>query len=93
MKKKLKKAKKIKKSAFDKPLTDKEWESLDKFFGVNELPNNAKKAVLKMRGRPKAEKTKTQITLRIDEDVLNEFKKLGVGWQTRINDVLKEYWV
>ena len=34
---------------------------------------------------------KTQITLRIDEDVLTWFKKQGKGYQTRINSLLKAY--
>jgi uncharacterized protein (DUF4415 family) len=35
--------------------------------------------------------TKTQITLRIDTDVLNWFKGQGQGYQTNINTLLKEY--
>jgi uncharacterized protein (DUF4415 family) len=34
---------------------------------------------------------KTQVTLRIDEDVLAWFKKQGKGYQTRINALLKAY--
>ena len=34
---------------------------------------------------------KTQVTLRIDEDVLAWFKKGGTGYQTRINALLKAY--
>ena len=34
---------------------------------------------------------KTQVTLRIDEDVLSWFKKQGKGYQTRINSLLKAY--
>jgi uncharacterized protein (DUF4415 family) len=36
-------------------------------------------------------KEKKQITLRIDKDVLDFFKKMGKGYQTKINEVLKEY--
>ena len=36
-------------------------------------------------------KQKTQVTLRIDEDVLAWFKKQGTGYQTRINSLLKAY--
>ena len=36
-------------------------------------------------------KGKTQVTLRIDEDVLAWFKKQGTGYQTRINSLLKAY--
>jgi len=34
---------------------------------------------------------KSQVTLRIDEDVLTWFKKQGTGYQTRINSLLKAY--
>jgi uncharacterized protein (DUF4415 family) len=36
-------------------------------------------------------KRKTQVTLRIDEDVLTWFKKQGPGYQTHINLLLKAY--
>lgn len=36
-------------------------------------------------------KTKTQITLRIDEDVLDWFRRQGSGYQTRINALLRAY--
>ncbi len=35
--------------------------------------------------------TKKQITLRIDADVLEWFKAQGKGYQTRINELLREY--
>lgn len=37
-------------------------------------------------------KSKTiQISLRVDEDVLNYFKQKGGKYQTKINDVLRSY--
>ena len=36
-------------------------------------------------------KQKKQITIRLDKDVLDFFKKMGKGYQTKINQVLKEY--
>jgi len=45
------------------------------------------------RGRPagsvKAE-TKVSTTLRVDADVLSAIKASGKGWQTRVNDVLRD---
>jgi uncharacterized protein (DUF4415 family) len=35
--------------------------------------------------------TKEQITLRLDPDVLNFFRKQGRGYQTTINAVLRKY--
>jgi uncharacterized protein (DUF4415 family) len=47
------------------------------------------KAVLRKGLKPAVRKT--QVTLRIDEDVLTWFKKQGKGYQTRINSLLKAY--
>lgn len=43
------------------------------------------------RGRPALEVTKTPTSIRFDNAVLDSFKVLGDGWQTRINDVLMQY--
>ena len=45
---------------------------------------------LRKRGRPALEHPKVQVTLRLDEDVLNSFKEDGPGWQGRINEELKK---
>ena len=34
--------------------------------------------------------TKTQVSLRVDTDVLNRIKSGGPGWQTRVNDYLRK---
>lgn len=36
-------------------------------------------------------RTSTKVSMRLDDDVLAHFKATGAGWQTRINDVLREY--
>ena len=33
---------------------------------------------------------KEQVTLRIDQDVLDHFRSSGAGWQDRINDALRK---
>ncbi|HVT25601.1 MAG TPA: BrnA antitoxin family protein [Rhizomicrobium sp.] len=45
-------------------------------------------AVKRMRGRPRAEHPKVQVTLRLDPEVVNAFKEDGRGWQGRINETL-----
>lgn len=42
-------------------------------------------------GRPKAEKTKEPVSIRLSNEVTDYFRSFGKGWQTRIDDVLKEY--
>ncbi len=41
------------------------------------------------RGRPALEQPKQQVTLRLDADVVRDFRAMGSGWQTKINDALK----
>ena len=42
-------------------------------------------------GRPKAEKTKEPVSIRLSNEVTEYFRSFGKGWQTRIDDVLKDY--
>jgi uncharacterized protein (DUF4415 family) len=42
-------------------------------------------------GRPMGSGTKTQVTLRLDTDLVEKFKATGDGWQTRINDLLRAH--
>ncbi|HET6546264.1 MAG TPA: BrnA antitoxin family protein [Rhodanobacteraceae bacterium] len=41
--------------------------------------------------RPTPVEPKAQVTLRIDQDVLDYFKRRGKGYQTRINEVLRSF--
>ena len=58
------------------PFTNAEWE-------------RAKPLV--RRGRPLGSGTKTQVTLRLDVEVVEKFRASGDGWQTRINEALKSW--
>jgi uncharacterized protein (DUF4415 family) len=40
------------------------------------------------KGRPRIEQPKRQVTLRLDQAVIEHFKRGGKGWQTRLNDTL-----
>ncbi|MBI3283415.1 MAG: BrnA antitoxin family protein [Burkholderiales bacterium] len=51
----------------------------------------AKLKLKRPRGRPFGSGTKEQVTLRIDREVLESFKGAGEGWQTRMNDALKDW--
>ena len=44
------------------------------------------------RGRPvkPSEQHKRQISIRLDPDVLEYYRGTGKGWQTRVNEVLRE---
>lgn len=60
----------------DQPFTDADW---------------AQVKPLVRRGRPLGSGTKAQVTLRLDVEVLEKFKASGEGWQTRINEALKNW--
>ena len=44
-----------------------------------------------MRGRPLGSGTKVQLTVRFDADVIRAFRQVGDGWQTRMNDALRDW--
>lgn len=60
---------------------DTEAKSFDEVF-----PDLAEKA---RRGRPPSDNPKVAVSIRLDQDVVEAFKKEGPGWQTRMNDILK----
>ena len=64
------------------PELDAEW------FATADLYEGGK---LIRRGRPKAAVRKVAATIRYDSAVLEAFRASGKGWQTRMNDVLREY--
>lgn len=41
-------------------------------------------------GRPKSENPKVAVSLRLDPDIVVRFKASGPGWQTRMNDALRD---
>ena len=43
------------------------------------------------RGRPPLENPKILTTIRLDAEVLEAFRSLGPGWQTRVNEALREW--
>ena len=73
-----------KENAMKKPLIDKNGEAHE--LGSNFF-NKAR------RGRPPLpeNRQKQRVTLHLDPDLLEYFKRGGKGWQTRINAALQEY--
>ncbi len=51
----------------------------------------ALEAARRRRGRPVGSGTKEQVALRVDRDVLAAFRAGGPGWQTRMNDALRDW--
>ncbi|WP_410472074.1 BrnA antitoxin family protein [Faucicola mancuniensis] len=46
--------------------------------------------MVKTRGKQKTP-TKSLTSIRLDSDVIDYFKQHGKGWQTRLNNALREY--
>ena len=83
-----------------KPYTDKdlrevldnpEWteEDFAKARPFSEVFPDLAESLRRVRGPQKAP-TKQLVSLRLDRDVVAHFKATGPGWQTRINDVLRD---
>lgn len=77
-------------AAHDAPVSyDPETEPYD--------PNDAKAveafweaATITRKGRPPAPVKRPTLNMRIDADTLNHLRGLGRGWQTKVNQLLRE---
>lgn len=56
-----------------------------------EPPVGWEKTAIKGLPFPLPEGNKQQVTIRLDPQVLEDFKQAGRGWQSRINAVLRSY--
>ena len=52
------------------------------------VPSDTEFAAMK-RGRPLGSGTKTLVHIRLDTDMLDQYKATGAGWQTRMNQILR----
>lgn len=51
-----------------------------------------REAIIQRRaGRPAGSGNKEQVAIRFDKDILEAFRTTGRGWQTRMNEALKEW--
>lgn len=64
-------------------------EELKQFRPFAEVFPDLAESIRRSRGRPKAERPKQQISIRLDPEVIEKFRATGPGWQARINEVLK----
>ena len=62
----------------------------DRPLNAEELQAGMAAAVNK-RGRPAGSGNKEQVAIRFDRDVLGAFRASGPGWQTRMNDALRDW--
>jgi len=70
-----------------------EW--TDDVFGRAQFSQDGKvvrpaTGTLTKRGRPRLEAPKRQVSVRLDENVIEKLQEAGPGWQTRMNEILKK---
>jgi uncharacterized protein (DUF4415 family) len=54
-------------------------------------PSNEHFRRMRKVGRPKADVTKSRITIRLSAEVVDRFRASGPGWQTRMDAALKDW--
>ena len=74
-------------------LTDDFFAGATPYIGEREVSLEEFRAAAKkaLRGRPKGSGGKRSTTIRFDTEVLTAFKGMGRGWQTRMNNVLRDW--
>lgn len=79
------------KKRYDKPLTPKELaERPDSEIDYSDIPELDDD--FWARAQVRAPLSKSAISIRLDEDILQWFKSQGKGYQSRINAVLRAYY-
>lgn len=79
------------KPIFGGPLTDDPDDApelLEEFFRTAEWSDGDK--VIRPGRPPLGDRPKTSVTLRLDADVVESYRALGAGWQSRINADLRK---
>ncbi len=51
----------------------------------------AKELLKPRRGRPPSAAPKEHVNIRLDADIVASFRRTGDGWQTRLNNALREW--
>jgi uncharacterized protein (DUF4415 family) len=51
----------------------------------------AKEMLKPKRGRPPVAQKKEHVNIRLDADIVQSFRRTGAGWQTRLNDALRDW--
>jgi uncharacterized protein (DUF4415 family) len=73
-------------------ITPEEYEEIpeltDAFFAQADCHVGGK---LIQRGRPKSKQRKVLLSIRYSPEVVNYFRATGAGWQSRMDEALKEW--
>lgn len=69
-----------------------EWsrEDFKRATRLSDMPSEFQRAIRRARGPQKAPR-KVQVAVRYDADIIDAFKSEGPGWQTRMNNALRDW--
>lgn len=70
------------------PATDEQLAQARPFAEV--FPELAESIRKNLGGRPRLERPKQSVSIRLDQDVIDQFKAGGEGWQSRMNEALRK---
>ena len=81
-----------KKSQIKLSTTDSEWsaDDINRAIHFNELSESLQKKLRGQRG-PNKNPPKRPVSIRLSADVLDAFRATGDGWQTRIDNALRQF--
>ena len=68
--------------------TADEWDRAE--FSIGDRIIRPAQGTLTRRGRPKLDNPKRQVTIRLDDAVIEGFRAQGAGWQSRVNAELRK---
>jgi len=71
------------------PLTKEEMDTARPFSEVFPGMAKAMEQEIAKRGRPRVDRPKKLVSLRLDQDVIDKFEATGKGWRARINEILR----
>jgi uncharacterized protein (DUF4415 family) len=81
-----------KKSQIKIDITNPEWtaDEINRAVQFNDLSESLKKKLRGQRG-PNKNPPKRPVSIRLSADVLDAFRATGDGWQTRIDNALRQF--
>ena len=68
--------------------TADQWDRAE--FSIGDKIIRPGQGTLTKRGRPRLDNPKRQVTIRLDDAVIEGFRAQGAGWQSRVNAELRK---
>jgi uncharacterized protein (DUF4415 family) len=77
----------------DRQASDPEWarEEFARAVTFDKLPSRLRQKISSRRRGPQKEPTKIPVSIRLSPEVIAAFRASGVGWQARVDEILREH--